>query len=136
MGDCCVPSPVVGLYVRLVGGDDVDGELAVEEVVVVGDEENSDWEDNLSTSSRKRAASRRVFSLFVAMADMANVAALLYHPNVFLCALGLSCVSLNFKSLLFDTGAADEPTDDKAKSTCTFTYKETLKRILLNFCTK
>lgn len=33
-------------------GDDVDGELAVDDVVVVGDEENSDCEDILSTSSR------------------------------------------------------------------------------------
>lgn len=51
-------------------GDVVDGELAVEEVVVVlGDEEKSDCEDNLSTSSRNRAASKRVPSMFVAMSQ-------------------------------------------------------------------
>lgn len=46
----------------------MDGELAVDEVVVVGDdEEKSDCEYDPSCSSRKRAASRSVPNIFVAM---------------------------------------------------------------------
>lgn len=38
-------------------GDEMDGELAVDDVVVFGEEERSDWDDSFSTSSRNIAAS-------------------------------------------------------------------------------
>lgn len=54
---------------RLLVGDAVDGELAVDDVVVlVGDEDRSDWEESFSTSSRNRAASSSVPSMLVAIA--------------------------------------------------------------------
>lgn len=57
-------------------GDAVDGELAVDDVVE-GDEaldENSDCDDDcLSTSSRKRAASRSVSMFIIAMTLRVNV---------------------------------------------------------------
>lgn len=62
--DECRP---LGALCRVLG-EDVDGELAVDEVVVVGDdEEKSDCEYDRSCSSRKRAASRSVPNIFVAM---------------------------------------------------------------------
>lgn len=58
----------------LLVGDAVDeGELAVDDVVVVlgDDTEKSDWEeeDNFSTSSRNSAASSSVPSMLVAMVE-------------------------------------------------------------------